>query len=154
MPIDPVKLALEEIKTVERMLGEIRATAHLNRQHAETINILEVWLGDLQATLPDLQPTSVIGSAELIEAALDNLPAMLAHLAPQLKAIAARMAEGERRQGDIIWLRAVVKSLPTTPGIASIRRLLENAIAGATKPILIHRTADKSLLGNTHNILV
>lgn len=143
MVMDPVKLALEEILSIEQTLEEARSAASKNRRRAEAISILEIWLGELRASLADMEPTSAVGAAELIKMARCSLPPNLAYLSPHLGAVAGRLSEGDRRQGDIIWLRAVLQTALCAPEAASVKRILERALAGAARPVLIYRAANR-----------
>lgn len=147
MAMDPVLLALEEIHAVEAMLDEIRGAPQPSRQRAELAAILEIWLGDLQASLPAIIPTSIIGAAALIRAAARDLPEANRHLAPQMDAIAQRMAEGQRHPFDIIWLRRTITAWPD--GCDAARHLLNNAVQGATRPVVIWRGAPPALKPQT-----
>ena len=83
MAMDPVLLALEEIGAVKVTLAELRDSAQPSQQRAELASILDIWLADLQATLPEVMPTSVLGAAALIRTAAADLPQTVRHLAPQ-----------------------------------------------------------------------
>jgi len=143
MAMDPVKLAMEEIESVEQSLKEVKCLSRQGRQRAETISILEIWLAELRGSLADIQPTSAIGAAELIKMTVHSLPAPLSYLSPYLTVIAERLAEGDRRQGDVIWLRAVLATALNVPEAAGIKGILERAILGATRPVLIYRAANR-----------
>lgn len=146
MHMDPVRMALEEIRAVERYLEELNNAPRSDRHGGESRHLLEIWLESLRAAFLDLEPTSVIGSAALIRAAVDNLPDNLMEMALPLEAIAARMEQGERRTVDVIWLRSAAASLPRRADVADIRQLLDNAIIGAAKPILIYRAAHEAVV--------
>jgi hypothetical protein len=144
MPIDPVLLLIEEIRHAE---ADIQLGCRLNEQRyslerTDSINRTQQKLLTLYADLVETVPTSSLGASELILIASRRLPLSHARHAYHLECIAERLGAGQRKQDDLIWLRAMVRALEAgkpNDGNARVADVLALAIKGAAQPILIHR---------------
>jgi hypothetical protein len=144
MPIDPVLLLIEEIRQAE---AEIQLKCRLNAQRyslerTDSINRTQKKLLALYTDLVVTVPSSSLGASELVLIASRRLPLSHARHAYHLECIAGRLGAGQRKQDDLIWLRAMVRALEAgepDDGTARVADVLALAIKGAAQPILIYR---------------
>ena len=139
MLIDPVIVLAEELHATESCLraGDGRdQRADLSREARR-----------LRDELEESVPTSAPGAGELLQLAARFLRRALPRHARQLHEIGERMSEGCRELDDLVWLRALVRSLANTRH-GRARRLIYSAIGGAAKPVLVYRAAEYPL--NAH----
>ncbi len=145
MPIDPVLLLAEEIRTLEKQVHAICKGTY-DREQMEAVNLMVGRLRALYGDLLETEPVSAPGAAELIRIAADRLPFAQGRYASHLYRIAERLGGGERQPADLIWLRALAEALeedPQTGKGASNRtaRLLAQAVKGMARPVLVWRAA-------------
>jgi hypothetical protein len=145
MPIDPVILLAEEIRSLEKQVHALcKREGAYDRQVMEAVNRMVGRLRALYGDLLETDPTSAPGAGELIRIAADRLPFAQGRYASHLYRIAERLGAGERLQSDLIWLRALVEALgeePDTGNGAGTRtaRLLAQAVKGMAQPVLVWR---------------
>jgi hypothetical protein len=144
--IDPVILLVEELRSVELALSTATQTYRRTsqREDGEVINLLLGKLKLLFGELFETMPTSSAGAAELIDIAAQRLPFTYARFAAQLHNVADRLSQGRRDHSDLVWLRAMQAAL--LEGLCGeegrkMATLLDLAIRGAARPVMIFRTA-------------
>jgi hypothetical protein len=145
MPIDPVLLLVEELRSVELALSKATQTYRRTsqREDGEVVNLLLVKLKRLFSELFETMPVSAAGAAELIDIAAQRLPFAYSRFAAHLHNVADRLSLGRRDHGDLVWLRAMQAAL--LEGVCGeegrrMARLLDLAIRGAARPVMIFRT--------------
>ena len=145
MPIDPVILLVEELRSVELALSKATQTYRRTsqREDGEVINLLLAKLKRLFGELFETMPTSSGGAAELVDIAAQRLPFAYARFAAHLHNVADRLSQGRRDHSDLVWLRAMQAAL--LEGLCAdegrkMAPLLDLAIRGAARPIMIFRT--------------
>jgi hypothetical protein len=147
MPIDPIILLADEIRTLEKQIHAIcKREGAYDRQGMETVNLMVGRLRALYSELLETMPTSAIGAGELIRIAADRLPFAQGRYASHLYRIAERLGAGERAQADLIWLRALAEALgedtDTAKGLDNrTARLLAQAVKGMALPVVVYRAA-------------
>jgi hypothetical protein len=145
MPIDPVILLVEELRSVELALSKATQTYRRTsqREDGEVINLLLAKLKRLFSELFETLPTSSSGAAELIDIAAQRLPFAYARFAAHLHNVADRLSQGRRDHSDLVWLRimqaALLEGLCGEEG-RKMAPLLDLAIRGAARPVMIFRT--------------
>jgi len=144
--IDPVILLVEELRSVELALSTATQTYRRTsqREDGEVINLLLGKLKLLFGELFETMPTSSAGAAELIDIAAQRLPFTYARFAAQLHNVADRLSQGRRDHSDLVWLRAMQAALLEGlcgEGGRKMATLLDLAIRGAARPVMIFRTA-------------
>ena len=150
MMMDPVVMLTEELRAAESALD--KATQIYNRDgkqmHGELVNVLLAKVKRLFAELFETEPTSAIGAAELVRFAAQRLPFAYARHAAQLHEIADRLAAGQRKLSDLVWLRAMRAAL--SEGFFGregerTASLLDLAIAGARRPVMVFHAVQPPL---------
>lgn len=146
MPIDPVLLLAEEIRTLEKQIhAAIKREGAYDREGMEAVNRKVERLRVLYTDLLETNPTSVLGAGELIRFAADRLPFNHGRYASHLHRVADRLAAGERHQADLIWLRAVAEALDgetdASKGNNRAAKLLALAVKGMALPVVVWRAA-------------
>jgi hypothetical protein len=151
MMMDPVMILAEELRAAESALD--KATQIYNRDgqktHGELVNVLLAKVKRLFAELFQTEPTSAIGAGELVRLAAQRLPFAYARHAAQLHEIADRLADGQRKLSDLVWLRAMQAAL--SDGFFGkegerTARLLNLAIAGARRPVMVFHAVQPPLV--------
>lgn len=143
--MDPVVALASRIRDAEAALSaacKLNAVTH-TRRRAEAV-VRE--LADIRALYEELfqaSPTSLVGAAEQLRFAAERLPYSHAGHAEGLRQIAERFAAGHAMSSDLIWLRALTRSLrvasrDTARDIAAT--LLKSAADAVARPAVIHRT--------------
>ena len=144
MAVDPVVLLAEELRTTERSLRAAIRRYETDRSSAngETVNALLAAIKNLHRELTQTQPTSALGASELVRMAAQRLPFSLARYADHFNQVADRLSIGRREHSDLIWLRAMRAALRNgeQQGVRAAP-LLQLAIAGAARPVVIFRSA-------------
>lgn len=147
MPIDPILLIADEIRTLEKQIhGVCKPGGTYDRDGMEAVNVMMGRLRRLYTELLDVPPTSAIGAGELIRFAADRLPFAQGRYANHLYRIADRLAAGERTQADLIWLRALAEALAEDTDAARgtgnrTAQLLALAVRGMAQPVVVWRAA-------------
>lgn len=145
MPIDPVILLAEDIRTLEKQIHTAcKQGGAYDRQGMEAVNVMIGRLRALYDELLETPPTSVLGAGELIRFAADRLPFAQGRHASHLYRIADRLAAGERAQADLIWLRALADALGEDADAGTgdrTARLLALAVRGMALPVVVWRAA-------------
>jgi hypothetical protein len=147
MPIDPIILLADEIRTLEKQIHTVcKREGAYDRQGMEAVNLMVGRLRALYCELLETMPTSAIGAGELIRIAADRLPFAQGRYASHLYRIAERLGAGERAQADLIWLRALAEALgedtDTAKGLDNrTARLLAQAVKGMALPVVVYRAA-------------
>ena len=147
MPIDPIILLAEEIRTLEKQIHTVcKREGAYDRQGMEAVNLMVGRLRALYGELLETMPTSAIGAGELIRIAADRLPFAQGRYASHLYRIAERLGAGERAQADLIWLRALAEALAEDTDAARgadnrTARLLALAVKGMALPVVVYRAA-------------
>ncbi len=151
MMMDPVVMLTEELRAAENALD--KATQIYNRDgqqlHGELVNVLLAKVKRLFAELFETEPTSALGAGELVRLAAQRLPFAYSRHAAQLHEIADRLADGQRKLSDLVWLRAMRAAL--TDGFFGrdgerTARLLNLAIAGARRPVMVFHAVQPPLV--------
>lgn len=147
MPIDPIILLADEIRTLEKQIHAIcKREGAYDRQGMEAVNLMVGRLRTLYGELLETMPTSAIGAGELIRIAADRLPFAQGRYASHLHRIAERLGAGERTQADLIWLRALAEALGEDTDAAKgpdnrTAKLLALAVKGMALPVVVYRAA-------------
>ena len=151
MMMDPVVMLAEELRTAESALDKAtRIYNHDGKQmHGELVNVLLAKVKRLFAELFETEPSSALGAAELVRLAAQRLPFAYARHAAQLHEIADRLAAGQRKLADLVWLRAMQAAL--NDGYfgregEKTARLLNLAIAGARRPVMVFHAVQPPLV--------
>ena len=137
MRIDPIIVLAEELRAAELSLR----TATCERRQDEVRNLL-LEIGLLENCLAETEPTSVVGAGELLRLAAEYIQHRHARLATRIRAVARRMREGERSLPDVVWLRTAARELAGgSCGEQGLKaaQLLQSAISGAARPVLVFR---------------
>lgn len=144
MPIDPVIPLLEEIRTAENELQRQRSR-NIVSYSPKRDELIALMLGRIASLYDDLYktvPTSPIGAGALLSLVWRWLPPLYARYEQHLARIGNRMQAGQRSADDLIWLRALACALDDDACKSDKLRLVLNAaILGASRPILIFRRA-------------
>jgi hypothetical protein len=147
LPIDPVILLAEEIRSLEKQIHAAvkREAGAYDHNRAEAVNHMLDRLRILFADLLETSPISAPGAGELIRIAARRLPFSQGRYADHLYRIADRLASGDRQQSDLIWLRALAEALgeevEAGKGGNRTAKLLASAIKGMALPIVVWRAA-------------
>jgi hypothetical protein len=144
MPIDPVIPLLEEIRIAEEELQRQRArnAASYSPKRDELIALMLGRIASLYDDLYKAVPTSPIGAGALLSLVWRWLPPLYARYDQHLARIGSRMQAGQRSIEDLTWLRALAAALDADVGQSkNLRIVLNAAILGASRPILIFRRA-------------
>jgi len=147
MPIDPILLLADEIRTLEKLIhGACKYDGAYDRKAMDAVNQMVGRLRPLYDDLLETRPTSVLGAAELIRFAADRLPFAQGRYASHLYRIAERLSAGERNQADLIWLRALAEALAEEIGPEKnpnnrTARMLAQAVKGMAQPVVVWRAA-------------
>ena len=140
MPIDPVVVLAEELRS-----AECTVRTACEQQKEDALTCLMARAVSLYKELIETVPTSALGASELICLATTNLTPIDNAYALQMRKIADRLMSGLRLQADLIWLRAMAAALAQGRcGDAgrSIAPLLNLAIRGAARPIMVYRAVE------------
>lgn len=139
MSIDPIVLLLDEIQVTEELLRtQMKLDDPVYRlSRKRTLGATLERVRTLRRALRETTPTSAIGAAGLLLIVSKRLSP--SHYAKHLKRISSRLMAGKRLQSDLIWLRALLRTLHNEAVEHYNTRLLRQAIAGASKPVLIFR---------------
>ncbi len=144
MEMDPVVLLAEELRIAERTLRAAVRRYEVDRstENGETVNALLASIKSLHSELTETMPTSALGASELVRMAAQRLPFSLARYADHFNQVADRLSIGRREHSDLIWLRAMRAALRSgeQQGVRAVP-LLQLAIAGAARPVVIFRSA-------------
>jgi uncharacterized membrane protein YccC len=146
MPIDPVILLTEEIRIAQERLDVEHRDAGQTHENELARSCL---LQGMYDELLRLVPTSAPGAGELVRIAAEHLPSSHGRRQVALQAIADRLRKGQRLHADLVWLRALTKSLQDTlreDEKCRVIGLLSKAILGAARPITIFRAAGPYLM--------
>lgn len=146
MQIDPVILLAEDLRSTEAALEkatDLYANGH-RREDGELVNLLLGRLKRLYQDIHETVPTSALGAGELVRMAARRLPFSCARYASHLHDIADRLAAGRRLHADLVWLRALEAAMGE--GVCgadggTIAPWLHLAVAGASRPVMVFRTA-------------
>lgn len=145
MAIDPVVMLSEELRLTEAALH--KATQLYNQTHGSCegrlVNMLLAKIKRLSSKIYETTPSSALGAADLIRLAANRYPFAHSRYASFLHDIADELSEGRRNSADLIWLRAVefaTREGELGPEVAKVAKLLDLAIHGAARPILVART--------------
>jgi hypothetical protein len=144
MTIDPVLLAAEELHLTEVSLSRaaLICRSHDCRKNRELVDSLLSRSKELFRALFKTAPTSAVGAAELIRIAAGRSPFARSKYASHMRKIADGFSKGQRNHADLVWLRAMhgalLEGLYGKDGMNSAP-LLELAIAGAARPVMIFR---------------
>lgn len=146
MPIDPVVLLAETIRSLERQIHTaMKSEGGYDRNRQEAISLMLKRLRTLNADLLETCPISALGAGELIRIAADRLPFAHARYAGHLYRIAGRLAAGDRQQSDLIWLRALTEALSEEADSGKrgnrTAQLLASAVKGVALPVIVWRAA-------------
>jgi hypothetical protein len=139
MQIDPVIAISEELRRAEAMVRCARACGD-----DELCRHLLAEISTLNDRLFKTKPTSSIGAAEILDRTSELLADRFAYCAARMHAIAERFAGGHRALADFVWLRTIVRDLDDglygeDGQIAA--PLVASALAGASRPVLVFRSA-------------
>jgi len=146
MPIDPVIPLFDEICAAEAELQRQRAQNAISYspRRDEVIALMLGRIALLYEDLHKLTPTSPIGAGALLRLVWRWLPSQYRRYEQHLARIAGRLQAGRRSQDDLIWLRALAAALEqdgAPDGNARVLTVLNAAILGAARPLLIFRSA-------------
>ena len=97
----------------------------------------------LEEALSQTVARSAPGASELLHLAAARLDATRPRYAKKLCQIASRLSEGIRYHSDLVWLRAFAAAPVDVygPWHKEIVALVESAISGAARPVLVYRAA-------------
>jgi hypothetical protein len=136
--IDPVLLVSEELRQAQSLLQTAVAERRRGaaRELSQRIRLLEEALSQTVAR-------SAPGASELLHLAAARLDATRPRYAKKLCQIASRLSEGIRYHSDLVWLRAFAAAPVDVygPWHKEIVALVESAISGAARPVLVYRAA-------------
>ena len=145
MPIDPVVVLAEELRSAE---NTVRAAREKNE--ADTLTCLLARTVSLYNEISETVPTSALGAGELICLAAANLSSVDSVAALQMRETANRLKSGVRQQADLIWLRRMAAEL-AQGRLGDIGRscaaLLHLAIRGAARPVIVYRAVEWTPVG-------
>ena len=144
MPIDPVIPLLEEIRTAEEQLQRqsARNVVSYTPRRDELIALLLGRIASLYDELYKVTPTSSIGAGALLNLVWRWLPPHYARHEQHLARIGSHLQAGRRSTDDLVWLRALAAALDDDPyRNDNLRVVLNAAIQGASRPVLIFRRA-------------
>ncbi len=146
MPIDPVLLLMEELRSAESSLHWATKLYERNRcrEHGEAVNFLLANIKSLNSELLETMPTSALGAAALLGLVAERMPFSHARYADHFAEVARRFSAGARRHDDLVWLRAMQAGFAcrAESGPASkLATLLRLAIGGAARPVMVFRAA-------------
>ena len=150
MPIDPVIVLVERLRSVDSALVEAHTNHRRDRSNGKQVHALLMATRALNSDLLETCPTSVLGAAELIHLMVKCIPSSHAQHADRFRAVAERLGSGQRRLSDLIWLRAMAlefKQSGDKPGRRA-RRLLHLAVLGVARPTVIARGYGSRLRGS------
>lgn len=144
--MDPVVELACRIRDAEASLKtacKLNEVAYTPRR-AEMIVRMLAEIRSLYEELFQASPTSLAGAGEQIRFAAERLPYSHAGHAEGLNQIAERFAAAHSMSADLIWLRALIRSLRaascgSTRDVAA--KLLASAADGVARPVVIHRAA-------------
>jgi hypothetical protein len=144
MPIDPVIPLLDEIHAAEDELQ--RQSAHnlisYSLRRDELIALMLARIASLYDDLYGVVPTSPIGAGALLGLVWKWLPSHYARYEQHLARIGSRLQQGQRSTDDLVWLRALAAALDDDAcQNHNLRVVLNAAIQGASRPVLIFRRA-------------
>ncbi|HWU57016.1 MAG TPA: hypothetical protein VN175_16010 [Rhizomicrobium sp.] len=143
MPIDPVIPLLEEICAAEDELQRQSTHNILSycSKRAELIAVTLARIALLYDGLYEVMPTSAIGAGALLDLVRRWLPPHYAHYEQHLVRIGCRLQAGRRSIDDLVWLRGLAAALDDDAHQSdNLRVILNAAILGASRPILIFRS--------------
>ncbi|HEY8255516.1 MAG TPA: hypothetical protein VIG39_12795 [Rhizomicrobium sp.] len=144
MEMDPVVLLAEQLRAAEQSLHTAVRLYEVDRcqENGETVNSLLVSIKSLHRDLTETMPTSALGASELVRLAAQRLPFSLSRYADHFNQIADRLGAGRREHSDLVWLRSMRAAL-RSGGQQGVRAapLLQLAIAGAARPVVIFRSS-------------
>lgn len=144
MLIDPVIPLLEAIRTAEDEIQRQgkRNVLSFSADREEQIALLMVRITSLYDDLFDIVPTSSIGAGALLSLAWRWLPPQYVRHEQHMARIGARLQAGRRSIDDLVWLRALATALDDEACLdTKLRIVLDAAIHGASRPVLIFRRA-------------
>jgi hypothetical protein len=144
MPIDPVLVLIEELRSAEKSLHCATKLYERNRcrEHGEAVNLLLANLKSLNSELHETMPTSTLGAAALLGLVTERLPFSHARYADHFMEVARRFGAGIRQHADLVWLRAMQATFVShADGEPACRVgvLLHLAIFGAARPVMVFR---------------
>ena len=142
MPIDPVVVLAEELRSAEHI---VRAAREKNEM--VTLTCLLARTVSLYNEISETVPTSALGAGELVCLAAANLASIDGKRGLQLRKMADRLKSGVRLQADLICLRRMAAELVEGRfGEIGTRTatLLDLAIRGAARPIIVYRAVEWS----------
>lgn len=138
MRIDPVVALIDEIERAYAALASARDVGDWPATHGELARIAL-----LHGTLARTEPASALGAAHLLREAASMLPrAQRPYLGDGLREIAGRLADGERRNEDLIHLRTLCRALASGARGATgeaAAGLIALALKGAARPVVLWR---------------
>lgn len=144
MEMDPVLLLADELRTTEAALRTAMKRYERNheRSNADAVDSLLDSVKTLRHSIFQTAPTSALGAAELIRLVARCLPFSFATYIARFHEVADRLAAGQRRQEDLIWLRSMRAALAggvcNEAGI-KFAPLLALALLGAARPVVVYR---------------
>jgi len=146
MPIDPVLLLMEELRSAESSLHCATKLYERNRcrEHGKAVNLLLTNIKSLNRELLETMPTSAPGAAALLGLVAERLPFSHARYADHFAEVARRFSAGVRRHNDLVWLRAMqagFASRAESEPASKLTTLLRLAIGGAARPVMVFRAA-------------
>lgn len=144
MAIDPVIPLMEEIHTAEEELQRqaMRNVKAYSPVRDELITVMLARVATLYDDLYRVVPTSPIGAGALLDLVWRWLPPHYARYEQHLAQIGRHLQAGRRSTDDLVWLRALAAALDDDPyQNDNLRVVLNAAILGASRPILIFRCA-------------
>lgn len=144
MPIDPILVLMEELRSAESSLHCASKLYERNRcrEHGEAVNFLLANIKSLNSELLETMPTSALGAAALLGLVAERLPFSHARYADHFAEVASRFSAGIRLHADLVWLRAMqaafVGRAEGEPA-GKLAALLRLAICGAARPVMVFR---------------
>lgn len=138
MPIDPVIVITKETRSLEKQIhssGKLRRP--YGREGTRAVAAMVSRLRALYIKLLETTPSRAIGAAELIRIAAEWLPVKQIGRTRHLHSITQRLAGGEPRQSDLIWLSAMVTVLGEEAAIPKRPQLLDSAVKAITLPVIV-----------------
>jgi hypothetical protein len=155
MEMDPVLLLADELRATEAALRTAmkRYEKDHERDNADAVGTLLDSVKTLRRDIFQTPPTSALGAAELIRLIARWLPFSFTTYITRFHDVADRLAAGQRRQEDLIWLRSMRAAL--AGGICGevgikFAPLLALALQGAARPVIVYR-AVTPVVDHPHN---
>jgi len=149
MSIDPVVLLAEKIHAAETTLRDsFKKRRAIQENDSRHLALQFANLRLLHAQMLRTVPTSAVGASEMIRIVVERQPVCGSCYAAPLREIASRFSNGQRTHDDLVWLRALHGTLTASECSERDRRnlrLLQLAIRGASRPVVVYRSVGESL---------